>query len=53
MAPGMSTQREDGPMSGLPTNMDTMTPEEIETMIQRLQVGGAGVLCPRRREHDA
>ncbi len=45
---GLQPQPEEGPLPGAPDNLDNMTPEEIEKMIQRLQVrwvcagGGSG-----------
>lgn len=36
---------EDGPMPGGPENVDNMTPQEIEEMIQRLQVRVHACVC--------
>jgi len=35
----MITQHEEGPLPGLPTNYEQLSPAEIETMIARLQMG--------------
>lgn len=43
-AGGLAPAPEDGPLPGAPDNLDNMTPEEIEKMIQRLQMAKHGVM---------